>query len=761
MKIIYIATYPPRRCGIGTFTHNKFNAIKNTGTDGIVVAINDRDNEYDYPEEVKFTIKQHCLEDYRNAADFINSSGADVCILEHEYGIFGGEAGLYILSLLHRLRVPVIAVLHTVLRSPSYSEKTILMEIMKMAAKTVVMTQKAVDFLTTIYGVQRRQIEIIPHGVPDLKFCNDACKQDFKLAGKKVLMTFGLLGRNKGIETVIKALPPVVKKHPETVYIVLGKTHPAVVRHAGEEYREYLQQLVKDLQLDDHVIFINEFTDEEKLVQYLSATDIYITPYLTEAQITSGTLSYAAGAGCAILSTPYWHAAELLTEGRGRLFDFNNATQLSEQLMELLDKPAVLNELKYNAYEYGRQVTWPQTAKKYLAIARDIAQQPIAQLRRQEAFAKLGELPPFSLDHVRRITDKTGIIQHATYGIANLKEGYCLDDNGRALLMILMAYKEYKTPIACDLIPVYLGYMHYMQNEDGTFRNFLAFNGNFLDEQGSEDSFGRGIWALGYLLDHSPTDAWYQTGKTLFLNAVPVFDKLQFIRAIANTVIGVSYYMQHIPGDMGMMEQLKRLVDKLVTQYDRNATDDWKWFEDTMTYDNAILPLALLHAAEVMRDDKVKHVAMESMRFLTDVTMKDGYLSVIGNENWYTKGGERSIFAQQPVDAMAMVLMFRQAYLLTGDKVWLEKLYTSFRWFLGENDLRVSMYDAETHGCCDGLESDRINRNQGAESTLAYLISRLAVAELIEAKHITVKKPSTVHNMHFMHENVHKKVASL
>jgi glycosyltransferase involved in cell wall biosynthesis len=743
MKLAYIGTYPPRECGIGIFTNNLFNSMinsvenKKNETEGFVVALNDMDNTYEYPEEVKLTIRQEHQEDYIQAVKFINLSGADLCILEHEFGILGGQSGVYILPLLHRLEVPFIVTLHTILKTPSYNEKAVLQQICKMANKVVVMSRKGIEFLVSVYDVPREKIVFIEHGVPDIHFNREKTKKEFKLENKKVLLTFGFIGRNKGIETVIKALPKVVEKHPEVIYIILGKTHPNVLRHSGEEYRIFLMRLAKNLMVEKNVEFLNEFINEQDLFKYLYATDIYITPYLNEAQITSGTLSYAVGVGSAVISTPYWHAAELLAEGRGRLFDFGDADSLASILIELLDNPRELSELKKKAYDYGQKITWPKTGEKYISLAASIIKvEPRVTVKNDIILDPL-ILPPFSMTHINRMTDDTGIIQHAKFGIPNLKEGYCLDDNSRALLMVLMAYKQMKNMRALELSPVYLSYIHYMQNPDGTFRNFLSFSRNFLDDIGSEDSFGRTIWALGYLLGNAPNDAYYQTGKSVFFNASPCFENLSSIRGIANTMIGISYYLKSNPSDDSMTERLRNLAGKLVKHYDENKTTDWKWFESLLAYDNGILPLALLCSSEILNDDKIAKTAFESMDFLTKHTFKDDYLSVIGNEKWYKKDGERSVFAQQPIDAMAMVLMYHQAYHLTNDKDYFNKLYSSFLWFLGENDLRMSLYDFETQGCCDGFERSGVNRNQGAESTLAYLISHLTVLQAYEEFHAT------------------------
>lgn len=742
MKLAFIGTYPPRECGIGTFTYNLVNAMlgntKHRKPDhtGFVIALNDNNLDYEYPEEVKLTIKKERQEDYLKAAKFVNLSGADLCILEHEFGIFGGQSGVYILPLLHRLEVPLIVTLHTILKAPSYIEKAVLKEICKMAHKIVVMNSKAIEFLTSIYLVPKAKIVLIEHGVPDIQFDQITSKKEFQLEHKKIILTFGFIGRNKGIETVIKALTDVVQKHPEVIYIVLGKTHPNVLRHSGEEYRVFLMRMVKSLHLENNVVFLNEFIGEQDLFKYLYSSDIYITPYLNEAQITSGTLSYAVGVGSAVISTPYWHAEELLVEGRGKLFDFGDSEGLADILNALLDHPEELNKLRKRAKEYGRKITWPKTGEKYLALTKSALKEDREIIERKQTELDLLILPPFLLTHINRLTDDTGIIQHAKFGIPNLKEGYCLDDNARALLMVLMVFRQMKDERALELSPIYLSYIHYMQNPDGTFRNFLSFSRNFLDEVGSEDSFGRTIWALGYLMGNAPNDAYYQTGKSVFFNAAPNFEKLKSIRSIANTMIGISYYLKSNASDDSMTERLRNLANVLTSHYEANETPEWKWFESLLAYDNGMLPLSLLHAAEILNDDKITRIAKESMDFLTSHTLKDNYLSIIGNENWFEKDGERSIFAQQPIDAMAMVLMYHQAFHLTKDKKYLSQLYTSFLWFLGENDLRMSLYDFETKGCCDGFENYGVNRNQGAESSLAYLISHLTVLQAHEEFHL-------------------------
>lgn len=749
MKIAFLATYPPQQCGIGSFTHSLAEAMNNgvsEKNDCIIIAMDNGQEEYNYPSEVKLSIRQELQTDYIEAADFINSSGADICVLEHEFGIYGGASGVYILSLLHHLKIPVVSTLHTILETPSYNEKSILKEICKMSERIVVMSRKAIQFLIEIYDVPKEKIVLIEHGVPDIHFDKEQSRQELNLNKKKILLTFGFVGRNKGIETVIKALPKIIETHPEILYVVLGKTHPNVLRESGEEYRDYLMSLIESLGVSEHVLLIDEFIDQNGLFKYLSACDIYITPYLSVAQITSGTLTYAMGSGCAIVSTPYWHAAELLDDDKGRFFDFQDSDGLAKIINELLDEPETLEQIQERASEYGQNITWPQIGRKYTKLLTEILSEPKKPTLEKDINPLL--LPTFSLAHVKRMTDNTGIFQHAKFGTPDFKEGYCLDDNARALLMVCMAYKQEEDSQILELLTVYLSFIHYMQNEDGSFRNFLSFNRNFLDEVGSDDSFGRTIWALGYLLANAPKDSYYQTGKWIFFKAIPNFEKIKSIRGIAHMIIGICYYLKSHPSDDTMKQILSKLTDRLVSHYEQNHSENWKWFEVLLAYDNAILPLSLLHATQILKDKKVEEIAFTTMDFLTEHTLKDGYLSIIGNKDWYIKDKERSRFAQQPVDAQAMVLMYQQAYKLTGNRDFVKKLFTSFMWFLGKNDMHLSLYDHETKGCCDGFEKDGINRNQGAESTLAYFISHLTVLETYEefiqlknhAPHLNIKK---------------------
>lgn len=744
MKFAYISTYPPRECGIATFNSNLMKAIDSNmpggacSSEGCVVALNDSDDafEYKYPKDVGFVIRQNQQRDYSAAAAFLNTGNADICILEHEFGIYGGESGIYILPMLHRLKKPLISILHTILDHPSFIQKIIIQEIAQQSELVVVMSKRSVESLVNIYGLSRDKISMIEHGVPDREAAvPNPVKQLSAFLDHKVLLTFGLINRNKGLETVIKALPFIVDRHPEVMYVVLGNTHPGVIRNSGEEYREELKKLSIKLGVETHISFINKFVSEDELVNYLSAADIYITPYVNEAQSTSGTLSYAVGAGAAVLSTPYWHASELLADNRGKFFQFKDYEQLGWLVTGLLDNPEELSQIRSNAYNHGLTTRWPIIGAQYISMAKNALARPVLKQHAKKRIIDPELIPPFSLNHVKRLTDDTGIVQHAKYGIPNLKEGYCLDDNSRALIMALMAFKQNKSKEALDLLPIYLSFIHYMQRDDGNFRNFLHFNRSYMDEIGSEDSFGRTVWALGYVIQHAPNNSYREFAQELFHRSVPHFSHLSDLRGMANALIGISYYLKVNPGDESLLLELNYLTAKLVRAYDESSDEKWKWFEETLTYDNAILVLALLHSCEINADDRVQAIALEALTFLDKTCFKQDCLMPVGNNGWYSRGKEMTMYDQQAIEAMAMVLMYFQAYLSTQETRYIEKTYLSYRWFLGENTLRAPLYDRETQGCCDGLEQSGINRNQGAESTLAYMISHITVLQALELEY--------------------------
>ncbi|MEN9569591.1 MAG: hypothetical protein RL172_822 [Bacteroidota bacterium] len=730
MRVVILGNFLPRRCGIATFTANLANAItlpankKEAGNEVIVVAMNDNNQTYNYPPIVKHCISQHDKQDYLAGADFINQTGADVCIVQHEFGIYGGESGVFILALMQQLKMPIVTTVHTVLQTPSYHEKHIIKKMGELSQKMVVMSKLAVNFLSTIYKIPLQKIAIIHHGVPDFSVYKKA-PAALNYPGKKVLSTFGLLGRSKGIETVINALPDVVAQHLNIVYVVLGQTHPNVKKYCGEEYRDYLKQLAIENGVAANVIFEDGFIDEDELRNFLLNTDIYITPYLNKGQITSGTISYALGAGACIVSTPFWHAEELLTDGRGKTFAFGNSEDLASTLCQLLDNPQEIKRIKAKAFDYGKKMYWHRIGQHYNKMFEKIIAAPLP-VHPQNDYKKIALSPKFSLDHLRRLTDNTGVVEHANYSVPDYKEGYCLDDNARALLLVLTAYELGADKQSIELADTYLQYIKLMQKEDGLFHNDMSFDKRFLDETGSEDAFGRTMWAIGYLVRLAPNDGHFQFAKDIFFKSFHQFELLQSVRAIANTMMGICHFLKRYPDNERVMHILCVLTSKLTRQYDDEKDGNWKWFEPVLCYDNAILPLALWQSYAITRNKAVRSIAKETTDFLDHECSKNGHLSLIGN-TWYYKGEAKPAQGQQPINAMALVMMYQKAWKVTKEEAYYQKMHTAFSWFLGNNDLCIPLYDEESKGCCDGLEPNSINRNQGAESTISYLLSQLAV----------------------------------
>ena len=731
IKIACISTYHPRECGIATFTSHLKQAMtacnkKDYDIDAYVVAISDQN--YHYPDDVKSTIAQNDQKDYLKAAKFINHTDANICLLEHEFGIFGGKEGIYILPLIYQLKIPLIVTFHTVLKNPNYTQKIIIYEISKRAERVVVMNPIAIDFLVDIYGVEKNKIALIEHGTPEFEYNKKKFYKDkLHFSNEKILLTFGLLNPDKGIETVLEALPGVIQNHPDLLYLILGKTHPNLIKTSGEGYRLYLKRLIKKYNIKDNVDFINIFVDENELKDYLCCADIYITPYLNEAQITSGTLAYAVSSGAAVVSTPYLHAKYILSNERGLLFDFNDSDELALILNELLDKPDIAEKLGKRAYDYGRKVTWPKIGARYIELASNLIELKRIKPKDTESIFASSMLPDFKLTHVQHMMDDTGIIQHAAFNIPNLKHGYCLDDNARALLMFTMAHRQYEDAASRSMLIKTMSYIHYMQNEDGSFRNMMDFKRNFLDEKGSEDAFGRTIWALGYQIHLLTGHSFVSLAEKIFIKSIPRITELKSARGIANTIIGLSHYVLRYPEDKVMADKLKKMADKLVQRYNETKDDNWIWFEDILTYDNGILPLSLFYAYRALKKKYLLKVAEDTCKFLENILFKDNHLSLIGNKGWYRKDGKRAEFDQQPVDAMAAVLMFSHAYVATTNRHYLNRMFSSFMWFIGDNDLRIPMYDFTTDGCYDALESNGVNQNQGAESIISYMIAYLSV----------------------------------
>jgi glycosyltransferase involved in cell wall biosynthesis len=730
-RIGFIGNYMPRQCGIATFTTDLCEAIATEyeGTTCIALPVNDLEAGYAYPARVRFELTEKDIDSYRRAADFLNINSVDLVCLQHEYGIFGGRAGSHILALLRELRMPIVTTFHTILHDPDPDQQQVLEEVAALSDRLVVMSERGREFLEKIYGIQPEKIDFIPHGIPDVPFMDPSFHKDlFGVEGKTVLLSFGLLSANKGIETVIAALPAIVARYPNVVYIILGATHPQVVRNEGETYRLSLQWLAHEKGVEGQVIFYNRFVSLEELVKFIGAADIYITPYLDEVQITSGTLAYTLGAGKAVISTPYWYAEEMLAEERGALVPFRDPAALAEQVIDLLDNEPKRHAMRKRAYLFGRAMVWPRVARRYMESFK------LARAERRHftppGFAvkplekRPGELPPLKLDHLHLMTDDTGMLQHASFTVPNYREGYSIDDNARALI-VSTHLEELGSGEAFKLASRYLAFIGYAFNtETGRFRNFMDYQRNWLEENGSDDSHGRTLWALGTVLGRSNTSALQSMAGWVFEQALPAILKTTSPRAWAFALIGIHEYLRRFEGDRRANQVRDELAGRLLTLYKNSRSDEWCWYEAGLTYCNAVLPQALLMCGQWIPDNAMTEVGLESLHWLADLQRADaagGHFVPIGSNGFYQRGGERARFDQQPVEAQTMASACLEAYRSTGDKRWHKEARRAFEWFLGRNDLNLPVYDPTTGGCRDGLHPDRPNENQGAESTLAFL----------------------------------------
>jgi len=743
-RIAFIGNHLPRQCGIATFTTDLCQAIAREYEQitCLVVAVNDTANGYRYPARVWFEVAEQDIATYRQAADFLNFNNVDLVCLQHEYGIFGGPAGSHILALLRELRMPVVTTLHTVLREPNPHQRVVMEELTQLSDRLIVMSQRAAEFLQDIYGVPASKIDVVHHGIPDFAFIDpNFYKDQFGVEGKKVLLTFGLISPNKGIEYVIEALPVIREHHPDVVYIVLGATHPHVKRREGEDYRLKLQRLARELGVERHVIFHNRFVRLEELMEFIGAADIYLTPYLNPEQIVSGTLAYTLGAGKAVISTPYWYAEELLADGRGMLVPFRDSRAIAETVIKVLDDEVFRHTMRKRAYQFGREMIWSTVAHRYMESFERAHQARIRYPR--PAFVartmgeEMGELPTLKLDHLYRLTDNTGILQHAVFTVPNYDEGYTTDDNARALsVAVLLEEMEGGTSEEANRLAArYLAFLwHAFNPEAGRFRNFAGFNRHWLEEMGSEDSHGRALWALGNLLGRSTDDGLRGAANRLFHMALPAALDFTSPRAWACTLIGLHDYLRQMPGDRIAQNVLETLSERLWKLYQNNASSDWPWFEEVVTYANAYLPMALILWGARIGSGEITQEGLKSLSWLASVQCApEGHFVPIGNQGFYRRGGERARFDQQPVEAHAMVTACLAAYRITGEDRWYTEARRAFEWFLGRNDLRLPLYDPRSGGCRDGLHPDRVNENQGAEATLSFL---LALIEMSLAKRL-------------------------
>ncbi len=730
-RVALLGNYLPRRCGIATFTTDLSNALASVepDLDCFVLAMNDGGQQHAYPERVRFELAENDTGAYSRAADFLNVNAVDVISVQHEYGIFGGKAGSHLLTLLRELRMPIVTTLHTILSAPNLHQRRVLDEIAALSDRLVVMTVRGAELLREVHGVAPEKIDLIPHGIPNVPFAGS--KNRLGVEGRPLILTFGLLSPDKGIEHVIDALPSVLTHHPDSVYIVLGATNPHIIERQGETYRLMLEDRAKRLGVDANVIFHNRFVTQSELSEFLAAADIYITPYLNPEQITSGTLAYALGAGKAVISTPYPYAQELLADGRGILVPWRNASAIATEIVGLLDDPDKRLGLRQRAAAYGRAMLWPAVAHSYLQTferARtEHAQRLRTAFRASTLATRPADLPQVNLNHVELMTDDTGILQHATFNVPRYEEGYCLDDNARALLLMTLIEDAGSADpkLVRTLASRYLAFVSDAFNRPlGRFRNFMSHSRLWREEQGSEDSHGRALWALGTVVGCSADPGRHSLAGALFHAALPAVSSFSSPRAWAFTLLGIEQYLHAFEGDRNVQAAGRAIGERLLGLFRRSDHPDWPWFESRVTYCNARLPQALIATGSWTGNADMSATGIRSLEWLIGVQKTaDGYFAPIGTRGFFERGMTAAAFDQQPVEACATVSACMHAFRTTGNHRWSEDARRAFTWFLGQNQLQQPLYDPLSGGCRDALHADRINENEGAESTLSFQLA--------------------------------------
>jgi len=728
-KVALVCDYLPRKCGIATFSNDVRHSIigQFPDVDCLVIPVNDVPEGYDYPPEVRFEIVEQDSTSYRRAADFINFSDAEVVSLQHEFGIFGGPAGSHILTLLRELRIPVVTHLHTILDKPRPAFRRVMDEIVQRSARLIVMTQRGRRIMEETYGAAPERIDVIPHGIPDMPFVDpNFYKDQFGVEGRKVLLTFGLLTPNKGIEYVLRALPEIVREFPEVVYVVLGATHPAVLRTEGETYRLKLERLVASLGLTKHVVFYNRFVGIQELKEFLGATDIYVTPYLTLEQITSGTLAYAFGCGKAVVSTPYWHAEELLADGRGALVPFRDSAALGRELIALLRNEVRRHAIRKQAYLLGREMIWSNVAHQFIESYQKARLVPVnKRLALKTLEQENYQLPELQLDHLRRLSDGTGILHNATYSVPDFAEGYRTADNAHALrLTVLLEETGNAGPELRALSATYAAFIgHAFVPETGGFHEHLSFERKWLDDGRSEESLGAAAWALGTCIGRSQLPGLQRWAAQLFDRALPAVALTVSPRAWALGLLGIHEYFRRLSGDRVAEQARESLTSRLLEKFRENQKENWVWFEPELGFANAWLPHALILTGRWNGREEALETGLRTLRWLLgrQTAQSGDFRAVVGGAQ--DRDPTRSELDQMPAEAAATVAACIEAHACTREARWMDEARRAFEWFLGRNDLGESLYDPNTGGCCDALHVDRLNLNQGAESTLAFLVA--------------------------------------
>lgn len=725
MRVCLVSSYPPMLCGIATFTRDLRSGLNEAvpPPSVSVLAVGELLRGKRFSREVLLRIDKEDTAAYRRAGQALNRAGFDAVCVQHEFGIFGGPEGRAIVDLLEEVRCPTITTLHTVERDFEPRYRRALMEVVAATDHLVVPSESGRSLLTGVYGIDERRVSVVHHGVPDVPFApTEQAKRTLGFNDRTVLLTFGLLSSNKGIEDALDALPEVVEEHPDLLYVVLGATHPEVKRRVGEDYRESLQARVEDLGLSKHVEFHDRYVDQSELVDYLAACDIYVTPYHARQQIVSGTLAYAVGMGKAVISTPYPYARELLADGRGALVGYDDAPGIAAALRRWLDDVGERERVRHRAYDFGRQMTWSQVGRRYLEVFADLS-------AAGEGRAPADHVPAPNLAHLSRMTDDTGTLQHALYDVPNRRFGYTTDDIARALIVGVRAHARSQDLEALRLVTTSLAYLAHAQREDGRFRNEMSYDRRWLDELGSEDTLGQSLWGLGVTMATTTEEGIRGLAWRLFSAALPNVAGLSHARAFAYAVCGLAAALTARPGDRQVRAALASATGFLLDLYDRSRADDWRWFGFDLTYANAKLPQALLLAAQANGNTRLQAVGLEALDFLIEQTFVSGRFEFVGNEGWHERGGPRADFGQQPIEAAYTAEACLLAATLTGEERYRDLARAALAWFTARNRLGVTLYDPMAGTCQDGIDRTGVSANAGAESTIVCLMALLAADE--------------------------------
>jgi glycosyltransferase involved in cell wall biosynthesis len=737
-RIAFIGNSLPRHCGIATFTTDLQQAVSTSrpNLETCIVAMTDHGQAYDYPSSVALQIKDGNIEDYVRAADFLNAGRFDAVCLQHEFGIFGGEAGAHILVLLSRLTMPVVTTLHTVLAKPTPVQRAVLERIVEASSKVVVMANKGRELLRSVYQVPDDGIEVIAHGIPDVAFVEpDAAKARLGYGGKSVILTFGLLSPNKGIEVMIDAMPSILRRRADAVYVVLGATHPNLVRDQGEAYRESLMARVRELGIEDHVVFLDQFVDQATLLEFITMCDVYVTPYLNEAQMTSGTLAYSFGLGKPVVSTPYWHAHELLADGRGVLVPFGDAATIGREIAELLTDEPRRQAMRKRAYATSRTMTWERTAERYLSTFESARQGhwlkvfsgPKGAPEPHNAAA-----PDMQIGHFLLMCDDTGLFQHAVHSVPDRSHGYCVDDNARALLLACALNNPGEQRLSEVLTARFAAFVQHAWNPDTRrFRNFMGFNRSWLEDSGSEDSHGRTLWALGECARRDASPSRRRWAAALFAEALSTTVTFRSPRAWAFTLLGLGAYCAVAPDNLHAQKVRHLLAGRLMSCLATVETPEWVWFEEGLAYDNARLPQALMMTGMATQTPAYVDAGLRSLRWLMrQQTASAGHFRPVGTAGFGEQRQQPRAFDQQPVEATATIAACLTAWRADGDAEWNTMATWAFAWFLGSNDLSMALVDLHSGSCRDGLHPDRANENRGGESVVCYLLGLAEIRQL-------------------------------